>query len=215
MRGMKLELVDVDAGKRPWTEPYLVRMPGWTWKRYLEEAPEMRFCEYVEGELIMHCPVGLDHQEVVRFLTCLLEVFCSARGLGCVGNGPAVIKVAPQKGREPDVFVIPPDQASRAHGMPLEIVPSLIIEVVSPSTRTMDLEEKRDEYRTLGVSEYWVVDREEKKVTVHRAAEGFLPRAQREGRLASSAIPGFWIRLDWLWQSPLPPEPECLREIEK
>ncbi|MBI2900335.1 MAG: Uma2 family endonuclease [Planctomycetes bacterium] len=211
---MKLELVDADAGNRPWTEPYLLRLPGWTWKRYLEEAPEMRFCEYVEGELVMHCPVGWDHQDLVRFLTYLLQGFCSARGLGRVGNGPAVIRVAPEKGREPDIFVIPPEQEARAHGMPLDIVPSLIVEVASPSTRAMDLEEKREEYRALGVAEYWVVDREQKRVTAHRAAEDYRPRACAQGRLASSAISGFWIQVEWLWRNPLPPEPECLREIE-
>jgi len=36
--------------------------------------------------------------------------------------------------------------------------PDLLIEVVSPSTRTMDLVTKRDDYERFGVGEYWAVD---------------------------------------------------------
>lgn len=37
-------------------------------------------------------------------------------------------------------------------------VPELVIEVVSESSRDRDYTEKRDEYWTLGVKEYWIVD---------------------------------------------------------
>jgi Uma2 family endonuclease len=37
-------------------------------------------------------------------------------------------------------------------------IPELVIEVVSEGSRDRDYTEKRDEYWTLGVKEYWVVD---------------------------------------------------------
>ena len=37
-------------------------------------------------------------------------------------------------------------------------IPELAIEVVSESSRDRDYTEKRDEYWTLGVKEYWIVD---------------------------------------------------------
>ncbi len=37
-------------------------------------------------------------------------------------------------------------------------VPELVIEVVSESSRDRDYSQKRDEYWTLGVKEYWIVD---------------------------------------------------------
>jgi hypothetical protein len=36
--------------------------------------------------------------------------------------------------------------------------PDLVIEVVSESSRDRDYTEKRDEYWSLGVMEYWIVD---------------------------------------------------------
>ena len=37
-------------------------------------------------------------------------------------------------------------------------VPEIVIEVVSPSSRKRDYEEKPEEYLRIGVKEYWIVD---------------------------------------------------------
>ena len=49
-------------------------------------------------------------------------------------------------------------------------IPELVIEVVSESSRDRDYTEKRDEYWTLGVKEYWIVDAKLKQVLVLRRA---------------------------------------------
>jgi Uma2 family endonuclease len=45
-------------------------------------------------------------------------------------------------------------------------IPDLTIEVVSESSRDRDYTEKRDEYWTLGVKEYWIVDAKLEQVVV-------------------------------------------------
>jgi Uma2 family endonuclease len=45
-------------------------------------------------------------------------------------------------------------------------LPDLVIEVVSESSRDRDYTEKRDEYWTLGVKEYWIVDAKLQQVLV-------------------------------------------------
>jgi hypothetical protein len=35
----------------------------------------------------------------------------------------------------------------------------------------------------------------------------------RAGRVASIAVPGFWLEVGWLFQTPLPPVAECLRIV--
>jgi Uma2 family endonuclease len=49
-------------------------------------------------------------------------------------------------------------------------VPTIVVEFVSKSKRdrTRDYEEKRREYLTLGVAEYWVIDRFRRVMTVYR-----------------------------------------------
>jgi hypothetical protein len=48
---------------------------------------------YERGDLIVHSPAKRLHQEEVGFLTYLLRGFCSRRGLGCLYNGPSVLRI--------------------------------------------------------------------------------------------------------------------------
>lgn len=45
--------------------------------------------------------------------------------------------------------------------------PDWIIEIVSPSSRRMDYFTKLFKYRTAGVREYWIVDPDQKRITVY------------------------------------------------
>jgi hypothetical protein len=35
----------------------------------------------------------------------------------------------------------------------------------------------------------------------------------REGVYHSEALPGFWLRVEWLWQEPLPKTLDVLRDL--
>lgn len=198
----------------PVAEPFLLRLEGWTEERYFAEAPEDQLWEFEEGEVIVHSPATPIHQRLVRFLTFLLSGYVEERGLGEVFNGPAVLRLRPGVAKEPDIFFISHARAPAVGAAYVEGPADLVIEVSSPSTRVYDREEKARVYREGGVREYWVVDPERREVVVHRAgAPGEPGVVVRSGRLASEAVPGFWVEVDWLWQDPLPSALACLREI--
>ncbi|WP_376790768.1 Uma2 family endonuclease [Thermoflexus sp.] len=209
-----MHVMVVDERKEPIAGPYVVRMGGWTLERYLQEAPEDQIWEFVHGELIMHSPATAEHQDLGGFLYWLLRGYCEAKGWGKVLTGPAALRVLPDVIREPDVFVVPPEEVEKVRGVPLEVRPALVVEVTSPATRGMDLGEKAAEYREAGIPEYWVVDHERREVVVHRiaGAEREVVR-MREGTLIGQAVPGFWLEVEWLFQEPLPPAEACLRRI--
>jgi Uma2 family endonuclease len=48
-----------------------------------------------------------------------------------------------------------------------KIAPEIVIEILSKSTREYDCNEKLDLYRDAGADEYWIIDPENKSVTVH------------------------------------------------
>ncbi|WP_322797486.1 Uma2 family endonuclease [Thermoflexus sp.] len=195
-------------------EPFLLRLTGWTEARYFEEAPEDRLWEFQEGEVIVHSPATPQHQRLVGFLTFLLKGYVEAKGLGEVFNGPAVLRLRPGWVKEPDLFFIRRERLSGVQEKWVEGPADLVIEVSSPGTRRYDLEEKAGVYAESGVLEYGVIDPERREVVIHRVDHpGYRVGAMGEGRLASTAVPGFWIEVGWLWQHPLPPALRCLRQI--
>lgn len=209
-----MKFLVVDERKELLREPYVVRLGGWTLDRYLAEAPESQRWEYVRGEVVMYSPATADHQRLVNFLVRLIGGFCEAKGWGEVLTGPAAIRVLPDVVREPDLFVLPPEEVPKAKGVPLEVRPALVIEVTSPTTRTIDTVEKANDYAAAGIQEYWVIDPERREILVHRlkASEYELERV-RAGRLESASVPGLWLKAEWLFQEPLPLVATCLRAV--
>lgn len=76
-------------------------------------------------------------------------------------------------------------------------LPELVIEVVSESSRDRDYVEKRDEYWSLGVKEYWIVDAKLAQVLVlRRGKSAWLEKALgADDVLETKLLPGF--KLAW------------------
>lgn len=196
----------------------MVRLEGWTLERYLDEAPEQVIWEFARGEVVMHSPATGEHQEVVGFLYRVLAGYCEQRGWGKVLTRPAAVQLQEDVVREPDIFVLSPQDAPKATGVPLHVRPVLVVEVMSPSTRTLDLNEKAEDYAGAGIPEYWVVDMERGQLSVHlKAGDGGRYEVARTttGRVESRAVPGLWLQADWLFQTPLPPANRCVEEIAR
>ena len=71
--------------------------------------------------------------------------------------------------RHPDIAVyLTAPKGKKDRTMWRTWIPELVIEVVSESSSDRDYTEKRDEYWTLGVKEYWIVDAERQQVLVLR-----------------------------------------------
>jgi prevent-host-death family protein len=71
---------------------------------------------------------------------------------------------------QPDILVICDkeniDQKGKYKG-----TPTLVVEVLSPSTRSKDLIKKLDLYKQCGVKEYWIVDPMNEQVTIYSLAD--------------------------------------------
>jgi Uma2 family endonuclease len=145
-----------------------------------------------------------------------LDGFCEAKRWGEVLTGPAAIKMLPDVVREPDLFVLPPEEISKAKGVPLEVRPALVVEIMSPTTRTIDLREKVEDYALARIPEYWAVDPERKEIIIHwLEEEKYRLEHVTAGKIRSRAVPGFWLEAEWPFQEPLPLVAECLQQILK
>jgi Uma2 family endonuclease len=84
--------------------------------------------------------------------------------------------------------------------------PDLAVEVLSPSTRQIDLRIKRLAYRKYGFGEYWIVDPEAETIVVFRGDGDWLEPAARLSRadgpqeLTSPLFPGLVLTLDQIFE---------------
>jgi Uma2 family endonuclease len=68
---------------------------------------------------------------------------------------------------------------------------------------------KFQEYQLGGVREYWLLEPELKQADFYQlGADGqFQPLpVDADGIFRSRVLPGFWLKIEWLWQSPFPYE---------
>jgi Uma2 family endonuclease len=109
--------------------------------------------------------------------------------------------------REPDILFVGQDNLSRIGDKRFDGAPDLIVEVVSPTSVTLDRIRKFREYEQAGVSEYWIIDPrpfQQQADFYLRDEDGqFVPApVGDDGVYAAQVIPGFRLRVAWLWQSP-------------
>jgi Uma2 family endonuclease len=72
----------------------------------------------------------------------------------------------------------------------LDVVPDLVVEVLSPATRTNDLGAKKDAYLVAGVRELWLADPQVAAITVMQP-DGRRRTVGRGDQLISALLPGF------------------------
>ena len=148
-----------------------------TFEEYLayDDSTDTRY-ELVDGELV---PMSLGtgkHGAIIRFVVRQFEDELARSEQPWVPL-PTLVGVRSPRGRSwdtsriPDVTVLTTAQwdamSDREAVINLnEPPPILVVEVVSPSTKTDDYRSKRSEYGLLEIPEYWIVDPLEEKVTL-------------------------------------------------
>jgi Uma2 family endonuclease len=170
--------------------------------------------EWVDGEVIVMSPASTIHNRLTRFLLSLLEDFVAERELGEAFGSDLSIRIHSRR-RLPDVLFVGRDRRDRLREKHFEGAPNLVIEVVSDDSVDRDWRIKYLEYEAAGVEEYWVVDPLYKRVEVYALGDDrtyhSIPLV--DGKLASRVVPGFYMRLEWLWKDPLPKVPGILQEL--
>ena len=121
--------------------------------------------EVVHGELLVTPAPRLDHQLLVTRASIALGNYLALEPVGIVLTSPADISWGRDVLVQPDVFVIPHDEA-RTHDWSRIRSLLLVVEVLSPSTARADRFTKRRRYQEAGVPLYWIVDGEEQRVEV-------------------------------------------------
>jgi Uma2 family endonuclease len=123
--------------------------------------------EIINGELFVTPAPRLWHQAAMRELLAHLRPYVRASALRLLA-APTAVRAGEHTQVEPDVIVFsraaPFDSAARWIDIPHVI---LAVEILSPSTRRVDLTIKRTLYQSSGIAEYWIVDIDARNVRVY------------------------------------------------
>jgi len=128
--------------------------------------------EVVHGELLVTPAPRLWHQEVMLRLAIALSRYLDREPVGHVLTSPADISFAPDTLVQPDVFVVPREQARTLQWTGIRQL-LLAIEVLSPSSARADRFTKRRWYQESEVRLYWVVDADAHAVEVWTPQQSF------------------------------------------
>lgn len=165
-----------------------------TYEEFLEltNSSEERF-EYIDGEIYLMASPKIIHQQILGELH---YVFASwFRGKSCQPLlAPSDITLRRHAANinvvQPDLMVICDlDQYLNDQGYYMG-VPSLVVEILSESTRGKDSVKKMDLYLSTGVREYWIINPFSRQITVNQFESGDLAnsRSFRAGDQAVSFI---------------------------
>ena len=166
-----------------------------------------RKCEVVDGVLEMPPSPTDEHQWIGFEIAAHVSPFVRRRRLGIVLVAPrdVLIQRNPLRVRQPDVLFLsnartgirsPSDLVGRNR---IEAAPDLVIEVLSPSNTTRDIEERLADYRSIGVPECWLASFPNRTIEVLRLTPEAAVSVATYGMgdtLRSEVLPGFELAVD-------------------
>jgi len=162
---VETEGVTVSVIEAERTEPAPVRIPMSREEFYnLPEGPP--FYEWCRGEAIEMNQPTADHQRALGYIyQILLDVEENSQFEALINLELSM----PDSLRAPDVCLV----RALKPGTTRTKTPTIIaVEILSPSTRRIDLVDKPTEYAEFGIQQYWIVDLKEPSITIQQNVDG-------------------------------------------
>lgn len=135
-----------------------------TYEEWLQMPETNQPCEIVDGEVKMSPAPSRMHQRLIRRLLSLLEEHIpETRGELLPSLVDVTISRSPLKVHQPDVMVVLYREGGYQNAQQLlatphgDVVPDLVVEVLSSSETRSAVDAKIVDYRQVGVRELWLV----------------------------------------------------------
>ena len=187
-----------------------------TVEEFLQIFGEDDDVELVDGVVVERMAASLEHERLFNFLTFILTGFVEKHGLGVVLGSRTLVPITPFKGRLPDILFVRKERLDILGEKALKGAPDLVVEIVSPGETRAEILQRQADYESIGVREFWIVDlpRGEFRALSLNEKTGRLEEMEvKEGVFESKVLAGFRLKVDWLWQKPLPNVVEVLKEL--
>ena len=173
--------------------------------------------EWVDGEVELMSPVGNRQSQLQVWLTIVLGTFLSFHKLGELRGPDFPIRIAhPRRRRIPDLLFVSAGRTTILQSTYCDGPPDLVLEIVAPESTSRDYRVKYQEYESFGIREYWIVDPQAENVEASQldSKGAYQPIPNLEGRIASTVIPGWFLKPEWPWTDPPRNSIDVLRELK-
>lgn len=151
--------------------------------------------ELVDGVVIVSPSATWGHQRIAREILLQLTQFLEAHPVG-EAVSDVDVRLRDDLVLRPDVVFLTAAKAARVTGYIAE-PPDVVVEIVSPGAAERDLHEKRSDYESAGVAEYWVIDPQAGAMHFFRLENGkYRAGSASDDRYACEVVRGFELRLE-------------------
>jgi Uma2 family endonuclease len=166
--------------------------------------PDLKLERTAQGDLIVMPPTGGETGKCNLSISSQLWIWNESTGLGEAFDSSTGFALPNGSDRSPDVAWV---EKARWQALTLEqrerfvpLCPDFVVELRSPSDTMAPLQQKMQEYLDNGCRLGWLIDRQQKQVTVYRP--GQTPEVQEEplSLSAESVLPGFCLNLNKIWE---------------
>jgi Uma2 family endonuclease len=186
----------------------------WTATDFLEWLKPGVHADLIDGEKFMHSPVNFRHARLLNYLHHLMDLYVQHMQIGEVHREVVAVRLSTRNVFLPDLSYFTPEQVGRLAESHAPFAPALVVEALSPWSADRDVGPKFAAYEEHGVQEYWILDPDTRAHRFyHRQGEELVEFAAGEALIRAHAIPGFWVRREWLNADPLPEVTPCLEEL--
>lgn len=159
--------------------------------------PDGERAELFDGKIYYMSPPNTKHQRLLMNLTYQISDYIKRNNGECeVFPAPFAVFINKDDTRnyvEPDISVICDNNKITEKGC--NGAPDWVIEIVSPSSKSMDYFTKLFKYRTAGVREYWIVDPTKELITVYRFEKELMEQYSFEENISVGIYEDFSIKI--------------------
>ena len=158
--------------------------------------------EILDGELSPTPAPATIHQVILGNLYGILFNYLRGNQIGKLFLAPTDVIFAPTTVVQPDLIFIGNDRRGIITERAIEGTPTLVVEILSPTTHHTDRVTKAQLYAKYGVPHYWLIDPDQQVLEgygLSGAQYNLITKAQDAEMFTSSVFPGLSIQISDLW----------------